>query len=413
MSVPVASIERIPTTTSLTTKVAPYFYLVALLLVVVWCYRNPLYNFDMIPYAAQTLLFQEHDVKLVHDQVYSALKREIPGADYAAIAGAQQPLELARDARKFSEDLPFFSTKPLYLMAVYLSYRLGFNLAQATVVPSVLSYALLGILVFVWIGHYLAGVYQAVFSSLIIFSPPVLLLAHLSAPDALSTVLLVAGLYFILEREALAIGAAVLLLSIYARTNNLILVVFVFGYLAVCAKDRMRLSYAKAGVLLATGIGSVAIINHFSGFYGWQMLFYTSVLGHTSTPAETVVHVSSRAYLSAVKRGLFAMVLNGFESLYAILGFLAIFLLRNRGSADSDFDGSAAKSSGRMQIYRHFTIGLLTTIPLYFLLLPSSGMWFIEERYFAPQYVFLAVACAVAAAEKLRTSKDDFSLAIH
>jgi hypothetical protein len=421
MSSPATSIERIPKATSLITRVSPYLYLAALLLAAVWCYRNPLYNFDMIPYAAQALLFPEQDATLVHDQVYSALKWEIPGTDYAAIADAPHARDLARDPRRFAEALPFFSTKPLYVMAVYVAYRLGFNLAQATVVPSVLSYALLGVLVFAWIGRYLAGIYDAVFSCLIIFSPPVLLLARLSAPDALSTVLLVAGLYFILEREALAIGAALLLLSIYARTNNLILVAFIFGYLAVFAKDRMRLSYANAGVLLAAGIVSVAAINHFSGFYGWQMLFYTSVIGHTSTPAETVVHISLREYLSAVKQGLFAMVLKGFESMFAFLGFLAIFLLRDSGAArtswsqpnpmrtlTSSFWGRGAEVSccARMRIYRHFTIGMLATIPLYFLLLPSSGMWFIEERYFSPQYVFLAVACVIAASRKNHTFID-------
>jgi hypothetical protein len=245
-----------------------YVYFLALLAVAIWCYRNPLYNFDMIPYAAQALLFEEKDPKIAHDQVYSELKREVPADTYDALANAPNDREIARDARKFSEALPFYSTKPLYVMAVYLSHRAGFDLAQATVLPSILCYALLGVLVFGWIGHFITGFYRALFSSFIVFSPPLLLLARLSAPDALSTMLVAVGLYFALERHSLAISSGLLLASIYARTNNLILVVLVFGYLALCDEYRIRLSYAKCGVLVGAAIGSALAINHFSGFYG-------------------------------------------------------------------------------------------------------------------------------------------------
>lgn len=371
-------------------RLSSYVYLLALLLVVIWCYRNPLYNFDMIPYASLALLFGEHDPKIAHDQVYSELKTEVPAGTYGALANAPYDREIAMDARKFSEALPLYSTKPLYVMAVYLSHRAGFNLAQATVVPSVLCYAVLGVLVFGWLGHFITGFYRAIFSSFIVFSPPVLLLARLSAPDALSAVLVAAGLYFAIERQSLSVSSGMLLASIYARTNNVILVVIVFGYLALCARDRIRLSYAKCGVLVGVAIGSVLTINHFSGFYGWQMLFYTSLLGHTSTPAETVVHVSLPAYLGAVTQGFFSMALNGFQSAFAFLGFLAIFLLRD------------VRNSAKLRVYLHLTVGMLATIPLYFLLLPSAGLWFIEERYFAPQYLLLAVACVVGVTQETR-----------
>jgi hypothetical protein len=139
----------------------------------------------------------------------------------------------------------------------------------------------------------------------------------------------------------------------------------------------------------------VLAINHFSGFYGWQMLFYTSLLGHTATPAETVVHISLPAYLGAVKQGFVAMVLNGFESQFAFLGLLAVFLLRG------------VPNNAKLRVYLHLTVGVLATIPLYFLLLPSAGLWFLEERYFAPQYLFLAVACVVAFAQKVKITNED------
>jgi hypothetical protein len=380
----------------ITALLASCVYFLALLLAVIWCCRNPLYNWDMIPYAAQALLFQNHNLKAVHDEVYSAMKAQVPGAMYDSLTRGPYLSGVAKDESEFAEQLPFYSTKPLYVMAVYLSHRLGFNLAEATVVPSVLSYALLGVLVFVWIGQFIAGFYRAVFSALIVFSPPVILLARLSAPDALAALTIMGGIYFLVEKQWPAVGSALLLLSILARTNDLIIVVLIFGYLAFWGTKELRLGYAKSGVLACTGVLTVLVINHFSGFYGWRMLFYTSVLGHLTTPAETLVRVSPRAYLGAVKQGFFAMALKGFQSSFALLGFLAIYLLRDEPSSVSPYETSAAKSIVRLRVYRHLAIGLLATIPLYFLLLPSAGLWFIEERYFSPQYLFLAVACVAA-----------------
>ena len=372
-------------------------YLLLLTAVLFWSYRNPHYNWDMIPYIAQARMFKEHDVRTIHAEIYAEIRKEVPSDKYDELTGAAGVAansalyrsDMARDYLHFAEQLPFYSTKPLYVMCIYLLQAVGFGAMLATLIPSLVAYVILALLVFEWVGHFVGGFYRLTCASLIAFSAPVLLLPRLPTPDSLSTALVLLALYFLLEKQSAAVCSGLLLLSLYARTNNVVLAVFVLGYLALWAKGSIRLSYLQGGVLLVVCMASVSAINHFSGFYGWATLFHQSLLGLLNTPGESLVHISMRTYLVTLKQGLFFSTFTGFLSQFVFLGVLALLV------------SGATKNNERLLVYRHLTLLVLASLVAYYLLMPSMTRWFEHERFVVPQYLFLAISCVVAVLTRL------------
>lgn len=372
-------------------------YLLLLAAVLFWSYRNPHYNWDMIPYIAQARMYKEHDFRAIHAEIYAEVRKEVPSDKYDELMGtagvaansAVYRSDMARNYLHFAEQLPFYSTKPLYVMCIYALQAAGFGAVQATLIPSLVAYLILALTVFEWVGHFAGGFYRIVCASFIAFNAPVLLLPRLPTPDSLSTALVLLALYFLLERQSAVVCSGLLMLSLYARTNNVVLAGLVIGYLALWAKGSIRLSYLQGGVSLGVCMASVSAINHFSGFYGWATLFHQSLVGLLNTPGESLVHISVRTYLATLRQGLFFSLFNGFLSQFVFLGVVALLVFR------------ATKNNERMLVYRDLTLLVLASLVAYYLLMPSMTRWFEHERFVVPQYLFLAISFVVAMLTRL------------
>jgi hypothetical protein len=113
----------------------------------------------------------------------------------------------------------------------------------------------------------------------------------MGTPDGLSTLVVLAGLWAV-SRNRLLIAVVLLLVSIWIRTDNLLLVIAVLGYLLW----QKRMTLVDAAAISALSVGSVAFINHFSGNYSWPVLFQFSFIGGRS-PAEIDPRFSAAQYL--------------------------------------------------------------------------------------------------------------------
>ena len=90
-------------------------YLLLLTAVLFWSYRNPHYNWDMIPYIAQARMFKEHDVRTIHAEIYAEIRKQVPSDKYDELTGAAGVAansalyrsDMARDYLHFAEQLPF------------------------------------------------------------------------------------------------------------------------------------------------------------------------------------------------------------------------------------------------------------------------------------------------------------------
>ena len=115
---------------------------------------------------------------------------------------------------------------------------------------------------------------------------------------------------------------AVLLASVYVRTDNAILVLVVLAYFCLLTD---RLSISKAFVLGGMAIASVFLINHFAGDYGWRMLYYRAFIAPPLAPGEFVAQFTFTDYLHALRSGISSAINDQFIPflLAGVVGVLA------------------------------------------------------------------------------------------
>jgi uncharacterized membrane protein len=98
------------------------------------------------------------------------------------------------------------------------------------------------------------------------------------------------------ERKQTLLPALLLLGSLFIRTDNIILVVLLFGWQASISITRRARSYWTAAALLA--IVFVVSINHIEHSYGWPMLMQNTETPMLN-PAEITPEFSLHDYFAA------------------------------------------------------------------------------------------------------------------
>lgn len=349
-----------------------FLYLLALGGVSLHLYRTPMYSMDSIQYMGNALLMEETDIARVHHRVYAEVERYVPKAARDGLlgrgAGAPEDQNKSRQERaanpaRFGEFLPLFAIRPLYNQMLWVVSKTGLGLVRAGVVISVGAYFLLGILVFVWLRKYIEPGFAFAVSMVLMMCPPLTILGRDTTSDALATLIAFLAMYLIFEKRRLAVGMALLLASIYFRTD---FVVLAGPAILACWLER-RMEWWKAGVLAFVAVASVLCINHFAGDYGIRMLYYRNFVGVPVAPGEMTARFSFRDYLRALRAGL-TLVTESYFLPFLVLGMI----------------GAVVK---RMRVLFAVT---LAYVVLHFFVLPN---W--QERWVAIFYMSAAV-CAAA-----------------
>lgn len=352
------------------------FYVAVLALLSIHLYRTPIYVMDFVQYMGNALLMENNDAMRIQARVYSELHRSVPKDQLEALLGNEPGApadqnksrhERAVNPSTFGEFLPLFAIRPLYNQTLYVVSKMGIGLVKAGILISVISYFLIGVLLLWWLHLYVSAPLGVAVALLTMMTPPLADLGRLTTSDALATVVAFVALYLIFERGLLAAGIAILIASIYFRTD---FVALAGPVILICWLQR-RMQLWQGAVLSILAVGSVLCINHFAGDYGIGMLYFRNFVGTPVAPAEMHIHLSPHAYLSAFRMGI-TLVFQGF-----LLPFLLLAVISLRSSRPLPLLGA--------------TLGYVL---LHFLVLPN---W--QERWFGVFYL-AAVICAVLARRK-------------
>jgi hypothetical protein len=203
---------------------------------------------------------------------------------------------------------PLYAIKPLYVMAIEATAFTRLPIQTRINLISAVSLFGIGIVVLGWTG-------KPGYSALLLATSAIVVLGRMGTPDGLSALVVLAGLWAI-DRNRLPMGVLLLLVSLWIRTDNVILVATVLGYLLW----QKKMTLVDAGVISALAIGSVELINHFSGNYGWRALFQYSFIGGGS-PADIDPRFGLAQYLVVVARSAEAIVPQ--VAIWALLGIVA------------------------------------------------------------------------------------------
>ena len=245
---------------------------------------------------------------------------------------------------------PLYAIRPLYVEKIDFLARTGLPIQRAITLVSAISLFGIGLVLLGWTG-------RPLLCALLMATPAIVGLGRIGTPDALSSLVLLAALWALL-RERLFPGILLLLVSIWVRTDNVLIALLVLIWLAGTGK----VSVAHSAILAGVAAASVLFINHFSGNYGWSVLFRYSFIGGRY-PAEIAPHVSWREYIRAIGRGLEAI--GGQELAMWTLVSIAVW-----------------RWSPRASPARQLLIAIALAAMARFLLFPNP-----EDRYFAWAYL--------------------------
>jgi hypothetical protein len=339
-------------------------------------YRQPSYSMDLVGYLGNVLLMQDRDVGRVHDQVYAEMRRSLPRETFDFLTGQGGPPDesASRRARfehadNFAQFLPFFAIRPLYNMSVYFLGRMVGPIAAVRSISS-LSYFLLGMLTFLWMSRYVPKYLAAAAAVLLMVTPPLTWIGRDTGSDALATLVAFSGLYLIFEREQFETGVGLLMVSLWIRTDNIVLLAPVL--LVLWLQGRVELW--KAAVLGVVAVASVLAINHFAGDYGIKMLYYRNFVTVPVAPAEMTVQFSLRQYVSAFATGIRAM-LASYTTVFLLLGIAGSWLSRR---------------------VRPLILVTSVSVALHYFVLPN---W--QERWFGVFYLAMGIALVAALRERV------------
>lgn len=293
------------------------------------CYLRPIAgDFDRYIYES---LVRARSQSLT--EIYLIVKHESPRAEASSILDS--PLHLG-------ELLPLYAIRPLYIQTVSI-----INDAGMPIQPSISLVSAISLFVMAWLLALRTGNYLG--SALMILTPGMVEIGRSGGPDALSSLFVIFGCFLVLSNKLLT-GILLLLVSVWVRTDNVLVVIAMLAWL--WHEGKLRLPYAVTLSVVASA--SVAWINFWSGNYGLKVLFYCSFISGRA-PAEVVPRISAADYAHIF-----------LSSVQSVAPQLALWVLL----------GLAAWQMGAR--YRTVLLPILFACIIHFLLFPSP-----EARYFA------------------------------
>jgi hypothetical protein len=300
-------------------------FLSCLLPAAIYFYKHPAYNFDMLGYMALVVkMDRSNTIVQIHNTTYSSARQNIPPEEYKKLTEIPSyRKKFETDPSEFSKILPNYIIKPLYIWLCWLFYKGENSLPKATVMPSIISYLLLGLFLFHWFRKYLQPVFAFAGAALIMFSIFITAIARLSTPDCLSALLLFVSIYFILEKRNLAWMCFFFLLAIFARLDNVITCFFIISFLTFSKWKLINRTqyFFMLAILAAAYITIVLPVRQF----GWNIFFYSEYAKHIDYSRDFDQPVSFPSYFSLVYSKLVTAFVSTNFTFFLFLGLLTFF----------------------------------------------------------------------------------------
>lgn len=192
---------------------------------------------------------------------------------------------------------PIYAIRPVYIAFIAGLHRVGLPYQQAISLISVAAYLGIAVLLYWWTR-------SPLLCALAIATPMFIQMGRQGVPDTLNVLVILVALYCLIARRWSLPGVALLVCSVWIRTDSVIVCGAVLVWLAY--QKRLELKYAAALLFLAGA--SVAAINHFSGNYGYAVLFRSSFIGGAYPALVSRSAITGREYLSALRQALPSLI---------------------------------------------------------------------------------------------------------
>ncbi len=352
----------------------------------------------MLAYMAVVFSYDHTKPELIQDTVYHIARQKLAGPVYAQLTdgGLDFRRRMAGNPLEFQSQMAFYVVKPLYTRMVYYLYKVGVPIIPATLLPSLIFYILIGVLLVFWLIRWLHFFLALGVSCLLMISAPMWELVRTSSPDCLSAFLLLGALFFMTERKLSLVTFLFLVLSVFARLDNIIPAFFFITLMCFSKAMELRISYWKYGWMLLLILACYFFISHNADPYsyvvsphGWGVLYYPGFfralnLSYVFHPGFQFKDYFALA-ISHIMTGLFYSNL---------LLFLALALIL--------FSGGDALRPWALNADQVLVIVIILIMILRFILQPV-----ITDRFYIAYYLCIAILLI----KKLNASGKHLSLA--
>ena len=232
-----------------------FFYVLFLTIWTFYLSKNVFHNWDMIAYLGVVEEYRGQDDTQVHSSVFTSLEESLSDWDYRRLTHGNYRAKVTADPAYFAEQLGFYRVKPLYTRTIQLFQDMGIDKVRAAHLPSILSFWIIGVLLFFWFRNEVGTFLAAILSGLLMLYEPMLNLAKFATPDALSTLGLLALCFACYYDKKAAWIYCLAVLSVLARIDNIIPVglLLMLYHSNFSFTDKKEL-LTKANILLVIGV---------------------------------------------------------------------------------------------------------------------------------------------------------------
>ncbi|MFI5308461.1 MAG: hypothetical protein ACHQ53_13975 [Polyangiales bacterium] len=350
---------------------------------------EPEWNFDCIAYAATARAWLGESSPTRHARVYADLAAIAPTKVQVDIGqGSEYRRSIAADHRKLTAQLPFYANKPLYIGLVALQVAFGINSIAATFIVSALAYGLLAV---AFLGCWTRITDRPlvwVVAGCVLLAPPIREVGQLATPDALAAALAFVGLSLLALRERFVLGTGLMLASILARPDSVLLVLAVLVWSAWSKRADRRTIVMAASASVAT----LVVMSSAIPTYPWATLVHHTFVAPMADPRSASVSVQPLRYLTILGRGL-----RGDFVLHR--SFAPLFLVLTIGAWIWPTRETRPSPHLRLQAV------LWAAISLHFLAFPM-----LADRFFVAHYLGMVVLTVSAGRSPGRSGANEGSL---
>ncbi|PTT24410.1 hypothetical protein DBR28_18430, partial [Chryseobacterium sp. HMWF028] len=303
-----------------------------------YLYTHQYYNTDMEAYMGLIYKTDHPDMKIedIHRKVYHELREKNP--DFAGLGPVDPMVEevaegestyykvLSENPKAYEEELQLFAVKPFYNFISWSFFKLGFSASASTFLISIISYALILILIFSFLVKILRNYNLAlIITVLISLFKPILESSRHASPDSLSCLLLLLSFYTFIIRKNIFWTGIFAMLCILTRPEYFILYSFLYG-LIYLYRNRLRVKTAPLLISYVYLFLSFCLIQAFNQV-SWSVLFMNQFTKVQIYPVSQPDPFSFSDYIHFIK----SKIMLEFNASYfpILLIFIVIILANN------------------------------------------------------------------------------------
>jgi len=251
-------------------------------------YLRPLATYDRYLYAGAVASLRYSDPVTLQHIARTEFDAEPSPFHFENVAADPYFADVYVNPYHFVQQLGLSRVKLGYVTAAYALWRTGLPILVSLRLISACCLFLVGLIILAW-------THDTVLSALLLLTPPVLNMGRMVTGDPLSTTVIVMALFALAKKRDI-LTASLLILSVFVRSDNVVLVLILLAGIIWTKHLRFTLGASSAALAIAVS----AVVNWIAGIYGWRVLMQHSFIKPEVDPVTHPVQITFAGYLHAL-----------------------------------------------------------------------------------------------------------------